>query len=293
MAQSISFVYGGSPATSILLPHATAMRGWHCSQEGRAEQARLAAAGAGWTGSYAASSLVAKAAPAAAAAAAAAGFCLAGLRQGQGRPLSVRRPARRKGGRSSSGRAAGSKGARPKGVVFDLDGCLWYPDMYMLWGGGAPFELLPNGSLLDRAGEPVRLHSGVREVLSELSQEERWQGVLVAAASCCDEPKWAYECLSKFPLGEDDKKIGDVISVKEIYKGSKQNHLRRIADAAGCDFEEMIFFDNELYNCQNVSGLGVTCVYCPQGVTKEVWQRAMASFPAPPGEIIDCTPGRW
>ena len=29
----------------------------------------------------------------------------------------------------------------PKAVVFDLDGCLWYPDMYMLWGGGAPFSI--------------------------------------------------------------------------------------------------------------------------------------------------------
>ena len=28
----------------------------------------------------------------------------------------------------------------PAAVVFDLDGCVWSPDMYMLWGGGAPFS---------------------------------------------------------------------------------------------------------------------------------------------------------
>ena len=37
----------------------------------------------------------------------------------------------------------------PKAVVFDLDGCLWYPDMYMLWGGGAPFRVRSDGDLDD------------------------------------------------------------------------------------------------------------------------------------------------
>ena len=30
--------------------------------------------------------------------------------------------------------------ALPKVVVFDLDGCVWDPEMYQLWGGGAPFK---------------------------------------------------------------------------------------------------------------------------------------------------------
>ena len=30
--------------------------------------------------------------------------------------------------------------ALPKVVVFDLDGCVWDPEMYELWGGGAPFK---------------------------------------------------------------------------------------------------------------------------------------------------------
>ena len=29
---------------------------------------------------------------------------------------------------------------KPKAVVFDLDGCVWRPEMYELWGGGAPFK---------------------------------------------------------------------------------------------------------------------------------------------------------
>jgi hypothetical protein len=27
----------------------------------------------------------------------------------------------------------------PKIFVFDLDNCVWYPEMYMIWGGGPPF----------------------------------------------------------------------------------------------------------------------------------------------------------
>ena len=34
--------------------------------------------------------------------------------------------------------AAGSASARPKVIVFDLDGCVWWPEMYMLWGIGEP-----------------------------------------------------------------------------------------------------------------------------------------------------------
>ena len=30
--------------------------------------------------------------------------------------------------------------ALPKVIVFDLDGCVWDPEMYELWGGGAPFK---------------------------------------------------------------------------------------------------------------------------------------------------------
>ena len=37
-------------------------------------------------------------------------------------------------------------------VAFDLDGTLWFPEMYML-SGGAPFKKGPDGHVYDRAGE--------------------------------------------------------------------------------------------------------------------------------------------
>jgi magnesium-dependent phosphatase 1 len=90
----------------------------------------------------------------------------------------------------------------PRCVVFDLDNCVWTPELYELWGGGgAPFTALPCGAVRDRAGTKVELLGAVRTVLAELRSSPLWAGVPVCVASCCDEPAWAHECMSKL-LGE-------------------------------------------------------------------------------------------
>ena len=50
---------------------------------------------------------------------------------------------------------------RPAVIIFDLDGCLWDPEMYELWGGGAPFSDNGDGTLADKAGVTVRLLGAV------------------------------------------------------------------------------------------------------------------------------------
>jgi hypothetical protein len=50
---------------------------------------------------------------------------------------------------------------RPAAIIFDLDGCLWDPEMYELWGGGAPFSDNGDGTLADKAGVTVRLLGAV------------------------------------------------------------------------------------------------------------------------------------
>eukprot|EP00933_Yihiella_yeosuensis_P046522 TRINITY_DN42055_c0_g1_i1.p1 TRINITY_DN42055_c0_g1~~TRINITY_DN42055_c0_g1_i1.p1 ORF type:complete len:222 (-),score=37.58 TRINITY_DN42055_c0_g1_i1:254-919(-) len=113
--------------------------------------------------------------------------------------------------------AKSSREKKPSCVVFDLDGCLWHPDMYMLWGkGGAPFNLQTDGTLRDRAGNCVAMHSGVPGVMTELSDDDSWKGVLVAVASCCDEPSWAWECLSKFTFLTSKGGKKKSCSLKEI-----------------------------------------------------------------------------
>mmetsp|Transcript_62063 Transcript_62063/g.145636 ORF Transcript_62063/g.145636 Transcript_62063/m.145636 type:complete len:270 (+) Transcript_62063:70-879(+) len=177
----------------------------------------------------------------------------------------------------------------PRCVVFDLDGCLWYPEMYELsWqGGGAPFSSDDLGNIRDRRGNAIRLHSGVDAALTELATDPKWRGVVVAVASCCDVPPWAHELLGKFEFGPDRKRLANIIEVRQIHKGSKQTHFREICGMVGCDFDEMIFFDNEKYNCDEVSRLGVTCIYCPDGVTSTSWVKGIKAFPAL-GEVRCC-----
>ena len=83
----------------------------------------------------------------------------------------------------------------PKVFVFDLDGCCWDPEMYELWGGGAPFKENKDGSLSDKNGTRVQLLGDVKNILHELKTDPKWSDSIVAVASTCDEPRWAKECI--------------------------------------------------------------------------------------------------
>ena len=176
----------------------------------------------------------------------------------------------------------------PKVFVFDLDGCCWDPEMYELWGGGAPFKENQDGTLSDKRGTRVRLLGDVRNILHELKTDAKWSGAIVAVASTCDEPSWARECIRKFPVG-DGLKMVDVFqeNVTEIYKAhGKDNHMRAIAEKTGVSLQEMIFFDNQTNNTSCVAGMqGPTVVYTPHGVTRELFEEGVARFPAP-GQVI-------
>jgi magnesium-dependent phosphatase 1 len=94
------------------------------------------------------------------------------------------------GGGAAATAAATGTGQLPKVVVFDLDGCVWWPEMYMLWGGGPPFSKQPNGDLKDSSGTKTYLMGAVREIMHELKTAPRWAASQVAVASSCDEPAW-------------------------------------------------------------------------------------------------------
>ena len=168
--------------------------------------------------------------------------------------------------------------AKPKVVVFDLDGCLWDPEMYMLsWRGGAPFE--PDGdAMLSQSGERVVLLGAAREILRELRTTDDWSATKVAISSRTDEPAWAAELLDKFRV--DDMVLGDCFDAREITKESKSSHFRRLREKYSCTYEEMMFFDNEYGNCREISSLGVTVAFSPDGVTGDVWAEAVAAFPS-------------
>lgn len=52
----------------------------------------------------------------------------------------------------------------PKLFVFDLDNCCWYPEMYMLWGGGAPFKY-DGKHVYDCKNQKIRLLGHIEQFL--------------------------------------------------------------------------------------------------------------------------------
>ncbi len=176
---------------------------------------------------------------------------------------------------------------RPKLVAFDLDGTVWFPDMYQLWGGGAPFRVSdPQRELIDKNGNPIRLLGDISRILHSLKFEDEWKGTIIAWVSCTDEPQWANECLSLFKSTPTSVStncaataFSELVDSSEIYKANKQQHMRNLQKKfPEIKFEDMIFFDNEMHNIENTTRLGVFSVHCPDGVTRNLWEQSLASF---------------
>lgn len=179
----------------------------------------------------------------------------------------------------------------PKVLVFDLDGTLWAPEMYELWGGGSPFTAKDGGrSVADRSGREVRLLRDTRELLEGLMANDAVVSgaTTLAIASTCDEPAWAAECLEKMMLRQpsgESVQMGSAFRNHEIYKGSKKEHLRAIKRATGADFDDMVFFDNQMNNIRAVQPLGVHCVYTPEGQTHAYFNQGVEAWKKKNGRV--------
>mmetsp|Transcript_9254 Transcript_9254/g.22994 ORF Transcript_9254/g.22994 Transcript_9254/m.22994 type:complete len:254 (-) Transcript_9254:98-859(-) len=182
----------------------------------------------------------------------------------------------------------------PKAVVFDLDGCLWTPEMYeilyFMGGRGAPFREDPDssdGSLLTVGDQPVKLLGDVKSLFRELHSGPQYSSVKIGVSSRTDEPDWARELLEKFLVDEKVCLMDVLDGPIEIAKDGKVEHFSRIRANMGIAYEKMVFFDNEYGNCQQVASLGVSVVYCPNGVTRELWELMQKEFPRSDGSVIN------
>ena len=148
--------------------------------------------------------------------------------------------------------------------------------MYELWGGGAPFVYDPDkNTCTDSKGVPVRLLGAIPDVFDEI---RAWGGS-IAIASRTDEPAWAREILNKFRTSRGDTLMSCVTpGLDELYKKCKTNHLAAIQQKSGCDYSDMVFFDDDPQNIRDVSGIGVLSILTPEGVTREVCDQGMNSF---------------
>ena len=160
----------------------------------------------------------------------------------------------------------------PKLVVFDLDFTLWHPELYQL-SSGPPFKPCSDGCVLTARGERLDLFPAARGALCELADA----GVPIAIASRASEVTWALEIMRLLRV-DGTRTLANVIGSAPIViqGGSKVKHLKHIAAETGIALGDMLFFDNERTNIQEVEKIGPTCVYCPRGFKDGVYREGLA-----------------
>lgn len=174
---------------------------------------------------------------------------------------------------SSSSSFSQTLAALPRVIVFDLDNTLWTPELYTL-------RKLQRANQMPVAGRDVQLFEDARRILMEripeLQQQAQLRGghkMKLAVASRTQSGEWAQDLLDQFDMRS--MMDGSI----EIFPGSKLEHFGRIQKATGAPFHEMMFLDDardgKYGNCEPVAGLGVLCVHCPNGITTELFERAI------------------
>ena len=97
----------------------------------------------------------------------------------------------------------------PTMIVFDLDDCLWSPEMYTLYNKPSiptSGNLNPDMSKDESdevgtmgmqvpGGPTVKLFDGARRALREIALDPKYKGVIIAAASSSEEPTYSHSCL--------------------------------------------------------------------------------------------------
>ncbi|OWY95507.1 Magnesium-dependent phosphatase-1 [Phytophthora megakarya] len=171
----------------------------------------------------------------------------------------------------------------PRLVVFDLDYTLWQPYIDVLNGG--PFKKTHNpGVVLDRYDEELSLLPDVQKVLNVIETDPQFEGTKVAIASRTGEIQAAKECMGLIEVsikkgeGEEMKTLEDIASFVEIYPTGKVAHFKKFIQNSDVQYEDMLFFDDEYRNIQDVSRLGVTCQFCHDGVTWKSWMEGMKAY---------------
>lgn len=178
-----------------------------------------------------------------------------------------------------------ARSSLPALIVFDLDACLWSPEMFELSAAPASYDAGKGGM---RAGsDVVRLFPGAQAVLRRILLEDTFQSTKIAVASSTTEPQYAKACLDGFPcaLPEDsrEERLSDLVDFRQIYPGNKgRQHFPALKKESGVPFDSMLFFDDCTYgdNCGDVARgcPGTTCVRTPRGLTMELFQAGLDAW---------------
>lgn len=138
-------------------------------------------------------------------------------------------------------------------VVFDLDFTVW--DAGGVWCDCLTPPFRRKGErILDAADSHVRVYEDIPWALETLLG----RGVELGIASRTTQPKWARQLLDLLGLRS-------YFDFEEIYPSSKVRHFTELKSNSGYDYSDMLFFDDELRNIEEVGELGVRSVHVRNG----------------------------
>jgi magnesium-dependent phosphatase 1 len=143
-------------------------------------------------------------------------------------------------------------------IVFDLDFTLW--DCGGTWCDHTnPPYFRQNGIIRDDDDRKIRLYDDTISILQRLHQRQ----IPLAIASRTGTPAWANELMELF----DIRKFFQYL---EIYPGSKINHFYSLRARTSIPYRDMIFFDDECRNIEEVARIGVRSVFVENGISGEL-----------------------
>ncbi|KAL3783881.1 hypothetical protein HJC23_007986 [Cyclotella cryptica] len=200
----------------------------------------------------------------------------------------------------------------PSIIVFDLDDCLWTPEMHELSGPPSiPIEgpLDPNNPIESPLGtvgmgvsssrrkkrgvwadgytpdQVVELYHGARLALRELAINPKYRNVQIAVASTSLVPEYSRSCMAGIEIVEGVT-MKDMISYAQIGRNgklssSKTSHFELIHQESGVSYEDILFFDDcnwdDHVGCLKRT-FGVVGMRTPNGLSLEEFHRGLQKF---------------
>lgn len=143
-------------------------------------------------------------------------------------------------------------------VVFDLDFTLWNAGGQWIDQSSPPFTK-KDGIVYDSTDSPMVLYPDSINILNILYKNN----ILIAAASRTYQPSWALRLLELYDIQK-------YFHYLKIFPDTKISHFNQLRKESGIPYKDMVFFDDEMRNIDDVSSLGVKAIQVNDGITLEL-----------------------
>ena len=136
--------------------------------------------------------------------------------------------------------------ALPKLVVFDLDACCWYPEMYMVRRARPSRRRvkMPAPRLMER---PSNCWARRGKYGKRLVNGDEWQDCRRRRGQQVRRAGLGAAALKLFTI-DDGRSFWQALDdgrLAEIYKGKKRRISKALKQKTGVAFEDMLFFDDD------------------------------------------------